>query len=142
MDGGACRIGDTNTFWPSTIILAASGSRITIGDACAFGPGDARVIANHPDSDLRVFDRVRLLNGAEVLGSSQLGDGSQVLGVIFAQGVGLAGGDDFTGTDPDLHGGVLKGFGSARLIQLAVGKVMSGAGDFSQAAIEWQIGYH
>lgn len=142
VDGGACRIGDTNTFWPSTIILAAGGGRITIGDACAFGPGGARVIANHPDSDLWAFDWVRLLNGAEVLGSSHLGDGPQVLGAISAQGVGPASGDDFTGTDPDLRGGVLKGFGLARRIQLAVGEVMSGAGDFSQAAIERQIGYH
>jgi hypothetical protein len=142
VDGGVCRIGDINTFWPSTIILAAGGGRITIGNACAFGPGGARVIANHPDSDLRVGDRVRLLNGAEVLGSSHLGDGSQVLGAISAQGVELAGGDDFTGADPDLRGGVLKGFGLARRIQLAVGEVMSGAGDFLQAAIERQSGYH
>ena len=100
------------------------------------------MIANQPDIDLWVFDRVRLVNGTEVLGSSHLGDGSQVLGTISAQGVAPASGDDFTGMDPDLRGGVLKEFGLARRIQLAVGEVISGAGDFSQATIERQISNH
>ncbi|MFK0257738.1 hypothetical protein [Streptomyces sp. NPDC090445] len=141
-DGGACTIGRDNTFFPSTLLLAEAGGRITIGDGCTFGPGGVQFKANRPGTDLQVGDRVRVLNGAEVVGSSTLGSGSQIIGAVAAQSVSLAGGDDFEGPDPDTRGAVLKGFGLARGIRLGVGDVANGAGDFAAAPVERQLSYH
>ncbi|MFF4815459.1 hypothetical protein ACFY2K_12840 [Kitasatospora sp. NPDC001309] len=141
-DGGGCSIGDGSTFYPSTLVIAANGGRIAIGDGCSLGPGGVQIKANQPGSVLSVGDRARLLNGAEIVGSSVIGAGAQVIGAISAQGVRLAGGDDFTGPDPDLRGAVLKGTGLARGTTLAAGDVLNGLGDFAAAAVERQLAYH
>ncbi|MFD7900923.1 hypothetical protein ACFV4G_01625 [Kitasatospora sp. NPDC059747] len=141
-DGGTCSIGSGSTFHPSTLLLAADGGRIVVGDGCSLGPGGVQIKANQPGSLLSVGDHARLLNGAEVVGSSVIGDGAQVIGAISAQSVRLAGGDDFTGPDPDRRGAVLKGSGLARGIRLAVGDVVNGLGDFAAAPVERQLAYH
>ncbi|MFF3071195.1 hypothetical protein ACFVSN_01585 [Kitasatospora sp. NPDC057904] len=141
-DGGTCSIGSGSTFHPSTLLLAADGGRIVVGDGCSLGPGGVQIKANQPGSLLSVGDHARLLNGAEVVGSSMIGDGAQVIGAISAQSVRLAGGDDFTGPDPDRRGAVLKGSGLARGIRLAVGDVVNGLGDFAAAPVERQLAYH
>ncbi|WP_328789405.1 hypothetical protein [Streptomyces sp. NBC_00273] len=140
--GGECRIGDANTFHPATLVVAAAGGRVTIGDGCSLGPGGVQIKANQPKTDLRIGNGVRLLNGAEIVGSSLLGDGSQIIGAVAAQSVELGGGQDFTGPDPDLRGAVLKGFGLARAVRLNTGDVVNGAGDFASAPIERQLAYH
>lgn len=141
-DGGECTIGSGNTLHPTTTVLAADGGRITIGDGCSLGPGGVQLKANKPGDVLVVGDRVRLLNGAEVVGASVLGAGSQVIGAIAAQRVRLGGGDDFTGPDPDRRGAVLKGFGFAREVSLETGDVVNGLGDFASTPVERQIAYH
>ncbi|MFF2744700.1 hypothetical protein ACFVVA_04090 [Kitasatospora sp. NPDC058048] len=141
-DGGTCSIGSGNTFHPSTLIAAADGGRVVVGDGCSFGPGGVQVKANQPGSVLSIGDRARLLNGAEIVGSSTIGNGAQIIGAISAQSVRLAGGDDFTGPDPDRRGAVLKGAGLARGIRLEAGDVVNGLGDFATAAVERQLAYH
>ncbi|MFC9235094.1 hypothetical protein ACFTZK_01270 [Streptomyces decoyicus] len=96
-DGGTCSIGRGNVFYPSTIVIAADGGRVVIGDECSFGPGGVQVKANQPGSELWIGHRARLLNGAEVVGSSRIGAGAQVIGAVSAQSVELAGGEDCTG---------------------------------------------
>ncbi|MFE4617387.1 hypothetical protein ACFRJ7_14910 [Streptomyces sp. NPDC056747] len=141
-DGGGCVIGQNNTFFPSTLLLAEAGGRIAIGDACTFGPGGVQIKANRPGAELHVGDRVRVLNGAEIVGSSVLGSGSQIIGAVAAQSVRLGAGDDFEGPDPDTRGAVLKGFGLARGIWLEAGDVVNGSGDFAAAPVERQLSYH
>uniref|UniRef100_A0AAU2K346 Acyltransferase n=1 Tax=Streptomyces sp. NBC_00049 TaxID=2903617 RepID=A0AAU2K346_9ACTN len=141
-DGGSCDIGRDNVFFPSTVLLAEAGGRIVIGNGCTFGPGGVQVKANRPGVALLVGDRVRVLNGAEVVGSSTLGTGSQIIGAVSAQNVRLGSGHDFEGPDPDTRGAVLKGFGLAREIRLGAGDVVNGAGDFSTAPVERQLAYH
>jgi len=141
-DGGTCSIGSGNTFYPSTLVIAVNGGRIDIGDACSLGPGGVQIKANQPGSVLSVGNRARLLNGAEIVGSSAIGDGAQVIGTISAQSVQLAGGDDFTGPDPDRRGAVLKGAGLARGTRLQAGDVVNGLGDFAAATVERQLAYH
>ncbi|MFD7256424.1 hypothetical protein [Streptomyces sp. NPDC059874] len=141
-DGGECVIGRDNTFYPSTILIAEAGGRIRIGDGCTFGPGGVQFKANRPGIELSVGDRVRVLNGAEVVGSTTLGTGSQIIGAVAAQGVHLAAGDDFQGPDPDARGAVLKGFGLARGTRLGTGDVVNGSGDFASAPVERQLAYH
>ncbi|MFJ4778413.1 hypothetical protein [Streptomyces sp. NPDC088762] len=141
-EGGDCVIGRDNTFFPSTVLLAGAGGRITIGDACTFGPGGVQIKANRPGTELRVEDRVRVLNGAEIVGASLLGSGSQIIGAVAAQSVRLGAGDDFEGPDPDTRGAVLKGFGLARGLRLEAGEVVNGSGDFAAAPVERQLSYH
>ncbi|MFE9603175.1 hypothetical protein [Streptomyces hokutonensis] len=141
-DGGTCSVGSGNTFHPSTLVIAANGGRIEIGDDCCLGPGGVQIKADQPGSVLSVGNRARLLNGAEIVGTSVIGDGAQVLGAISARSVRLAGGDDFTGADPDRRGAVLKGSGLARGIRLEAGEVVNGLGDFATASVERQLAYH
>lgn len=141
-DGGSCSIGSGNIIYPSTLVIAANGGRIVIGDECSLGPGGVQIQANQPGSVLSVGNRARLLNGAEIVGSSIIGDGAQVIGAISAQSVQLAGGDDFAGPDPDRRGAVLKGTGLARGTRLDAGDVVNGLGDFATATVERQLAYH
>ncbi|WP_217247082.1 hypothetical protein [Streptomyces sp. AC602_WCS936] len=141
-NGGTCSVGSENTFYPSTLVIAANGGRVVIGDGCSLGPGGVQIKANQPGSVLSIGNRARLLNGAEIVGSSSIGDGAQIIGAISAQSVQLAGGDDFTGPDPDRRGAVLKGSGLARGTRLEIGDVVNGLGDFSSAAVERQLAYH
>jgi hypothetical protein len=139
---GRCRIGSGNTFHLGTHLLADDGALIVIGDGGTLGPGGAQITATGSGVACRIGDRVRLRNGAEIVGASTLGSGSQVLGPISARGVHLASGGDFTEPDPDLRGAVLKGFGRAQGIRLAVGEVINGLGDFAAAPVERQLSYH
>ncbi|WP_093629834.1 hypothetical protein [Streptomyces sp. 3213.3] len=112
------------------------------GGTCSLGPDGVQIKADQPGSVLSVGNRVRLLNGAEIVGASVVGDGAQVLGAISARSVRLAGGDDFTGADPDHCGAVLKGAGLARGIRLEAGEVVNGLGDFAAASVERQLAHH
>jgi bifunctional N-acetylglucosamine-1-phosphate-uridyltransferase/glucosamine-1-phosphate-acetyltransferase GlmU-like protein len=139
---GRCRIGSGNAFHLGTHLVADDGALIVIGDGGTFGPGGAQITATGPGIECRIGDRVRLRNGAEVVGASVLGSGSQVLGPISARAVHLAAGGDFTEPDPDLRGAVLKGFGRANGIRLDIGEVINGFGDFVAAPVERQLSYH
>ncbi|HEY7175287.1 MAG TPA: hypothetical protein VH442_10245 [Micromonosporaceae bacterium] len=147
-DASECVIGDGNVFWPGTVILAQSGGAIQIADANEFGPGGAAVKANAPGkanaagNTIRIGSRCRPTNGAEILGQSDLGDGSQVLGAISALSVRLGAGADHTHAEPDERGAVLKGAGTARELVLRRGDVVNGVGDFGMAPVERQSHYH
>jgi hypothetical protein len=139
---GSAHLGDGNTFHLGTHLLAEEGARIVVGDGGTFGPGGVQITVTGSGVECRIGDRVRLRNGAEIVGACTLGTGTQVLGPISARSVHLAAGGDFTEPDPDLRGAVLKGFGRAQGIRLGVGEVINGLGDFAVARIERQLGYH
>jgi hypothetical protein len=137
-----CVLGDENLFHPGTGISAEDGGTIRIGDRGSFGPGGLQLKANRPGATLSIGDEVRLLNGAEVVRSSTLGSGAQILGAISAVGVELAAGDSYRGPDPDRRAALLKGFGRARGLRLGRGEVVNGSGDFAESAVERQAAYH
>jgi UDP-3-O-[3-hydroxymyristoyl] glucosamine N-acyltransferase len=139
---GTCRIGNANTFHVATHLLAGDGARIIIGNGATFGPGGVQITVTGADVECRIGNRVRLRNGAEIVGPSVLGTGSQVLGPISARNVHLAPGGDFAEPNPDLRGAVLKGFGRAQGIRLGMGEVINGLGDFAAAPVERQLTYH
>jgi hypothetical protein len=135
-------IGSGNTFYPGTLLLAEGNGRIAIGDKNQFGDGGCRIKANRKSSRIVIGSHGRYLGGVEIVGDSRLGDGTQVIGAITVQDCQLAGGEPFTGSDPDRRGGVFKGAGLARGIQLNVGEVVNALGAFADYPIERQAIYH
>lgn len=140
-EGGSVTIGDNNIFYPNTMILAEQGI-VTIEDENQFGDGGCAIKANMPDAKISIGSQGRYLNGAQILGQTVLGTGSQILGPITVQNCNLAAGGDFRSSDPDLRAGLLKGSGLAKDLSVPTGMVINGSGVFSEENIELQASYH
>lgn len=138
---GKVSLGSNNTFYPGTYIISSAGS-VTIGDNNEFGTSGCTIKANMPDATIVIGDGGRYCDGANIMGKTSLGSGSQVLGNITVQGCTLAGGGTFQTPDPDERAAVLKGFGLARGIALEKGQVVNGSGNFAERPVEWQRDYH
>jgi carbonic anhydrase/acetyltransferase-like protein (isoleucine patch superfamily) len=142
-EAGELALGSRNVLFPGTLLLAATGGSLVIGNECEFGPGTVQVKANRPDAYIRIGNGVRLLNGCELTGHSQLGDGSQIIGPVQAQSVQLGGGlGGYAWPEPAERGALLKGAGLARGIRLGRGEVISCQASFGDAAVERQERYH
>jgi hypothetical protein len=140
-ESGRIEIGDNNTFYPGTFIVC-KGGLVIIGTANTFGPAGCTLQTNDDKALIMIGDNGRYCNGVNMIGQAELGSGSQVLGSITVQNCHLEAGGNFSEPDPDKRGAVLKGFGMARGLDLKVGQVVNGAGDFSNSQIEWQRAYH
>lgn len=141
IDESDLSLGNGNVFYPSTFILADEG-RVMIGDSNQFGDGGCAIKANMPDAAITIGDNGRYINGAQILGKTVLGSGSQVLGPITVQNCTLEAGTDYRSKDPDQRAGLLKGSGLARDINVPVGYVVNGDGQFAQDDLESQASYH
>jgi carbonic anhydrase/acetyltransferase-like protein (isoleucine patch superfamily) len=140
---GRLELGARNVLYPGTILLARQGASLVIGDECELGPGGVQVKANQPGSDITVGNGVRLLNGCELTGRSELGDGCQIIGAVQAQSVRLAGGlGGYQWPEPDERGALLKGTGLARGIVLERGEVISCQPSFADAEVARQSSFH
>jgi len=140
-DGGKLQMGDGNVFYPNTLVLAEKGS-VKIGNENQFGDGGCSVKANMADAEITISDNGRYINGVQVIGKTNLGSGSQVIGPITVQNSTLAAGGDYKSADADLRGGLLKGSGLARNVQVDQGGVINATGDFKQENLERQSKYH
>jgi hypothetical protein len=140
-NGGQLSVGNSNAFYPNTLLIAEQGT-ISIADRNQFGDGGCSLRANTPDAVITVGNNGRYMNGAQVMGRTILGSGSQVLGPITVQNCALQEGGDYRSADPDGRAGLLKGSGLARGISVPAGKVLNGLGMFRQEQIEDQSKYH
>ncbi|MFD9063174.1 GNAT family N-acetyltransferase [Kitasatospora purpeofusca] len=136
-----CVLGPGNVLYGGTRIAAADGGSITVGARSLIGDGGARILAGAHES-ITVGDGVRLMDGAEVLGDSLLGHGSQILGRISARSVELGAGLPYTHPDPDGRGGVLKGLGRASGVLVGTGEVLGESDDLSHYEPGRQRLYH
>ena len=134
-------IGDNNVFYPGTYILNSEGTT-KIGNDNEFGPGGCIIKANAPGTDVKIGNKGRYCDGPTIVGNTHLGDGSQVIGAITVINCSLAAGTSYEDDDPDKRGAVLKGFGTARGLNLKTGEVVNGQGNFNLAAVELQSSYH
>jgi hypothetical protein len=141
-DESTCVLGSENTLLPGTFITATGGASISLGDGSRIGEGSTRITADGPDAVVKVGNRTRISSNPILVGPAELGDGSQLIGQIIAQGVQLGAGADWTHPDPDARGAVLKGFGRARGLTVGAGEVINGSGDFAEAPLERQRTYH
>jgi hypothetical protein len=89
-----------------------------------------------------IGDEGRYLGGAAVYGETDLGSGSQLLGLITVENCRLAPGASFRDPDPDRRGALLKGQGVARDIELAAGQVILGSGIFRVEDARPQSDFH
>ncbi len=140
-DGGELSVGDGNVFYPNTLILAEKG-KVSIGNENQFGDGGCSIKANMPDAEIHIGDHGRYINGAQIIGKTTLGSGSQVIGPVTVQNCTLEEGGDYRSSDADLRAGLLKGSGLARGITVPQGKVLNGSGTFKQEDMEDQSKYH
>jgi hypothetical protein len=139
LEAGTITLGHHNTFTPNCFVCSAGS--VTIGNNNLFGDGgiSARVLAG---DTLSIGHHGRYINGAALSGSNTLGDGSQIIGPIRVQGCILAAGNDFTGSNPDERGAVLKGYGLARGLHLERGQVIDGKGIFEITQVKMQSFFH
>lgn len=140
-NGGSISIGDGNILYPGTFILADAGV-VVIGSRNQFGDGGVSVKANRQDSRITIGDGGRFVNGPEIIGCTELGNGSQVLGKITVQDCRLEGGVPYSSPQVERRGAVLKGFGLARGISLARGQVLQGLGVFDVKSVLSQTAFH
>lgn len=134
-------IGDNNIFYPGVFILG-TGGLIRIGSGNEFGTGGCTIKANMSDAEIIIGDNGRYCDGVSIMGKTDLGSGSQVLGAITVQSCVLAEGGSYQESDPDKRAAVLKGYGLARGLTLQTGQVVNGSGNFATAPVEWQRDYH
>lgn len=138
---GQLSLGADNLLHTGTIIAATAGT-IRIGDGNQFGEGGASLKVNRPDGRITVGDGGRYLGGCQILGSADLGSGSQILGAISADDCRLEAGGTWRDSDPDRRGAVLKGAGVARGLTIPAGHVIAGAGTFHVEDMKPQSFYH
>lgn len=136
-------LGSKNVLYPGAFLLAERGGSLVIGDQCELGPGVVQVKANQPQSDIKLGNGVRLLNGCELTGRSELGDGCQIIGPVQAQSVRLGGGlGGYAWPNPDERGALLKGTGLARDLVLKRGEVASCQPSFADVEVFRQSHFH
>jgi hypothetical protein len=140
-DENALTIGNGNVFFPSTSIAAETGA-ITIGADNQFGEGGFTARTNRPDARIQIGDSGRYLGGASIFGHCEFGSGSQVLGAITVDNCRLEGGESHGDHDPQRRGGLLKGIGFARSLEVPVGHVIAGNGQFTIEDLRPQAFFH
>jgi len=142
-DLGIITLGSNNVFFPMAFLFVAQGGQIEVGDNNQFGDGGVSIKANIPGAKISIGSSGRYLQSPQILGKeTSLGDGSQIIGNITVQNVTLDGGGNFSESNPDNRGAVLKGMGTAKNIHLQKGDVLNGWGTFDSSEIERQIKYH
>ena len=139
--GGVIGIGAGTFIYPGTRIVA-QGGRVTIGPGAEIGEEGGFTIHADGGSITHLGSGVRLLGGGSLTGSNTAGDGAQILGPIRCRSCILGGGGTYREPDPDRRGGVLKGSGVARHIEVPQGHVIQSFDVFAEAPIRRQSFFH
>lgn len=135
-------LGNRNRIGEGTRFEVINGGRLRIEDDNLIGPHAVAFLMNRAAARTVVGSGTRLVGRVDVIGSCQLGHGTQVIGDVTVTNVILGAGGSHEEPDPDQRGAVLKGHGRANGLRLDAGQVVNGAGDFSLALVERQSSYH
>lgn len=138
---GSIEIKNNNIFYPQTFMTAGKDGHIYVGSENHFEGGVA-IKANMQGSQIVFGNNGRYLNGVQFIGICNLESGSQVIGNITVQNCILEKGETYLHRNPDLRGGLLKGFGLARNLVIGKGKVIDGLGKFDIIDIQDQSFFH
>jgi hypothetical protein len=141
LDGGGIVIGGGTQLFPGTRIVA-SGGTVRIGARAEIGEEGGFTVKADPGETIAIGDEARLLGGGSLSHSSRIGRGAQILGPIRCQNCTLGGGGSYRDPDPDGRGGVLKGSGIARNIDVPTGSVIQAFGLFSEGTLRPQSYFH
>ena len=140
--GGRIRIGEGCTLYTATRMVA-SGGPIDVGAGCKIGEeGGFTLKTERPDQSIHIGNGARLLGGGSLTLDNRLGDGAQILGPIRVQNCILGSGGTYREPEPNLHGGVLKGSGVARGLDVPTGMAIQAFGLFSEALLRQQSWFH
>ena len=140
-EGAELVIGDGNTLQQGTLIVVDTGA-VRIGAGNLLGDAGLTIRASRADALIEIGDHGRYQSGVTLIGRCRLGSGSQLLGPIAVESCDLGAGGSFREPDPDLRGGVLKGFGVARGLTVPQGQVVQGHGVFRAEDIKPQSYFH
>jgi carbonic anhydrase/acetyltransferase-like protein (isoleucine patch superfamily) len=154
---------DSAVLWPNVILQATESGRITIGQGTNLFAGTRIVatggmVAIGKDAEIgeeggftiktgmgeviEIGDGARLLGGGSLSQSNRVGRGAQILGPIRCQNCALGDGGTYRDSEPDERGGVLKGSGVARNVEVPQGHVIQAFGLFAEAVMRRQSYFH
>jgi hypothetical protein len=139
--GGVIEIGAGTFIYPGTRIVAQNG-RVAIGPDAEIGEEGGFTIHADAGSIIAIGNGVRLLGGGSLTGSNTVGHGAQILGPIRCRACVLGDGGTYREPDPDRRGGVLKGSGVARNIEVPRGHVIQSFDIFADAPMRRQSFFH
>lgn len=127
--------------WPNVILQVSTGGRMAVGRGTNLFPG-TRIVASGGSVTIGAGDEARLLGGGSLTLSNRIGRGAQILGPIRCQNCILGDGGSHREPEPDRRGGVLKGSGVARHVEVPRGHVIQAFGLFADAVIRPQSYFH
>jgi carbonic anhydrase/acetyltransferase-like protein (isoleucine patch superfamily) len=157
------RVAAGSTLWPNTILQAAEGGSIAVGAGTVLHPGTRMVAAGgrieigagaeigeeggftikaEPGDTISIGDGARLLGGGSLTRSNRIGHGAQIIGPIRCQNCRLGDGGTYRDPEPDERGGVLKGSGVARGVEVPRGHVIQAFGLFAEGILRRQSYFH
>lgn len=139
--GGRVGIGTGTNLFPGTRIVAAGGT-VTIGAKAEIGEEGGFTLKADAGAEIAIGDGARLLGGGSLTLSNRIGRGAQILGPIRCQNCRLGDGGSYREPDPDRRGGVLKGMGVARNLDVPQGHVIQAFGLFAEAPMRRQSFFH
>ena len=139
--GGSIAIGRGTNLFPGTRIVATGGS-VTIGAGAEIGEEGGFTLKAGAGEVIDIGDGARLLGGGSLTLSNRIGRGAQILGPIRCQNCILGDGGTYRDPEPDERGGVLKGSGVARGIEVPQGHVIQAFGLFAEAVMRRQSYFH
>jgi len=141
LEGGVVAVGQGAILHPGARALAAGG-RIEIGAGAEIGEEGGFTIKAEGSSVISIGRSARLLGGGSLTDANTVGAGAQILGPIRCRNCRLGDGGSHREPDPDLRGGVLKGSGVARGLDVPQGFVVQSFGLFSEAPLRRQTDFH
>jgi carbonic anhydrase/acetyltransferase-like protein (isoleucine patch superfamily) len=142
LGNGRIAVGDGTILFPGTRIVAEDGGTVTIGAQAEIGEEGGFTIKAQAEAEISIGAGARLLGGGSLVLSNRIGRGAQILGPIRCQACRLGDGDTWRDPDPDRRGGVLKGSGVARDVDIPQGRVIQAFGLFAEAEIRPQSFFH
>lgn len=139
--GGRIEIGQATNLFPGTR-LVASGGFVTIGAEAEIGEEGGFTVKAGAGETVEIGDEARLLGGGSLTLSNRIGRGAQILGPIRCRNCVLGAGGSYREPVPDERGGVLKGSGVARHVEVPRGHAIQAFGLFADAVMRRQSYFH
>jgi len=118
------------------------GGMVTVAAEAEIGEEGGFTIKAGAGEIVEIGDGARLLGGGSLTLSNRIGRGAQILGPIRCQNCTLGDGGTYRDPEPDERGGVLKGSGVARNIDIPQGHVIQAFGLFAEAPVRHQSYFH
>jgi hypothetical protein len=139
--GGRISIGAGTSLFPGTRIVASDGS-VAVGAQAEIGEESGFTIKAGAGETTEIGAGARLLGGGSLMLSNRIGRGAQILGPIRCQNCRLGDGGSYRDPEPDERGGVLKGSGIARNLEVPQGHAIQAFGLFADAVMRRQSYFH